>query len=454
MQSINKIFNQIFQTTSENYVSGHEAISNCHKKFSVLRDRDDIGFKVYLYFFPVTSVSEKNEDNFWFLRYKDDNTYDEYDFAGDLLQSYFEYLTNKNKDGFEEKIKVLILKFDEYKHFIYYIFNMQGYSDNLMSTVAYFTKDSSYFKESFKAFVSSESIQSMEFINSIKELVQKKIKDFDLIKKVEKLEEKVSQLSKDLETKEIQKGNLQNETTKLAEELANKNKTDKDKTAQLKNLQENKIKMDSEIRTLREDKIQRDSQFKAWEDDKKKIYSQLDFMNSQIAGLQDDKKKLTEQMQQLQIRIDKIDLRDTLKMCFKYLYLILKSNFKEMKEVNQFWDEIKEIKKILSMDKFKKFNYIDKFINDLVFTGLNPLNTAAHDSSVQYRKIEDIKKYLIGNASTDYDKVVNFFESLPHVYEFIDLFIMFYKSPSDAELEFETKKIKFSDVYNQIFGNL
>ena len=359
MQSINKIFNQIFQTTSENYVSGHEAISNCHKKFSVLRDRDDIGFKVYLCFFPVTSVSEKNEDNFWFLRYKDDNTYDEYDFAGDLLQSYFEYLTNKNKDGFEEKIKVLILKFDEYKHFIYYIFNMQGYSDNLMSTVAYFTKDSSYFKESFKAFVSSESIQSMEFINSIKELVQKKIKDFDLIKKVEKLEEKVSQLSKDLETKEIQKGNLQNENTKLAEELANKNKTDKDKTAQLKNLQENKIKMDSEIRTLREDKIQRDSQFKAWEDDKKKIYSQLDFMNSQIAGLQEDKKKLTEHMQQLQIRIDKIDLRDTLKMCFKYLYLILKSNFKEMKEVNQFWDEIKEIKKILSMDKFKKFNYIE-----------------------------------------------------------------------------------------------
>ena len=99
MQNINKIFNQIFQTTSENYVSGHEAISNCHKKFSVLRDRDDIGFKVYLYFFPVTSTSEKNEDNFWFLRYKDDNTYDEYDFAGDLLQSYFEYLTNKNKDG-------------------------------------------------------------------------------------------------------------------------------------------------------------------------------------------------------------------------------------------------------------------------------------------------------------------------------------------------------------------
>ncbi len=201
MQNINKIFNQIFQTTSENYVSGHEAISNCHKKFSVLRDRDDIGFKVYLYFFPVTSTSEKNEDNFWFLRYKDDNTYDEYDFAGDLLQSYFEYLTNKNKDGFEEKIKVLILKFDEYKHFIYYIFNMQGYSDNLLSTVAYFTKDSSYFKESFKAFVSSESIQSMEFINSIKEL-------FDLVIKVEKLEEKVSQLSKDLETKEIQQRNL------------------------------------------------------------------------------------------------------------------------------------------------------------------------------------------------------------------------------------------------------
>ena len=295
----------------------------------------------------------------------------------------------------------------------------------------------------------------MESINSnLKELIQKKIVDFDLINKVEKLEKEVSQLEENLKNKENLKDNLQKENDKMAEELANKDKNDKDENTQLKTLQEDIIKMNSEIKALKEDKIQSDSKFKAWQEDKKRIDSQLELLFSQITGLQEDKRQLTEQKQQIQIRADKIELRDTLEIYVKYLYKILKTNFKEMKEVNHFWDEIKEIKKILIMDKFKKFNYIDKFINDLVFTGLNPLNTAAHDSSVQYRKIEDIKKYLIANASTDYDKVVNFFESLPHVYEFIDLFIMFHKNHSDAELEFETKKIKFSEVYNQIFGNL
>jgi len=295
----------------------------------------------------------------------------------------------------------------------------------------------------------------MESINSnLKELIQKKIVDFDLINKVEKLEKEVSQLEENLKNKENLKDNLQKENDKMAEELANKDKNDKDENTQLKTLQEDIIKMNSEIKALKEDKIQSDSKFKAWQEDKKRIDSQLELLFSQITGLQEDKRQLTEQMQQIQIRADKIELRDTLKIYVKYLYKILKTNFKEMKEVNHFWDEIKEIKKILIMDKFKKFNYIDKFINDLYFTKLNTLNTSAHDSSVKNRKIKDIKKYLIENASTDYDKVVNFFESLPHVYEFIDLFIMFYKSPSDAELEFETKKIKFSDVYNQIFGNL
>ena len=295
----------------------------------------------------------------------------------------------------------------------------------------------------------------MESINSnLKELIQKKIVDFDIINKVEKLEKEVSQLEENLKNKENLKDNLQKENDKMAEELANKDKNDKDENTQLKTLQEDIIKMNSEIKALKEDKIQSDSKFIAWQEDKKRIDSQLELLFSQITGLQEDKRQLTEQMQQIQIRADKIELRDTLEIYVKYLYKILKTNFKEMKEVNHFWDEIKEIKKILIMDKFKKFNYIDKFINDLYFTKLNTLNTSAHDSSVKNRKIKDIKKYLIENASTDYDKVVNFFESLPHVYEFIDLFIMFHKNHSYAELEFKTKKIKFSEAYNQIFGNL
>ena len=50
-----------------------------------------------------------------------------------------------------------------------------------------------------------------------------------------------------------------------------------------------------------------------------------------------------------------------------------------MKEVYYFWDEIKEIKKILNRNEFKKFYYINDFIEDLDFTSLNPLNTATHN---------------------------------------------------------------------------
>jgi len=63
-----------------------------------------------------------------------------------------------------------------------------------------------------------------------------------------------------------------------------------------------------------------------------------------------------------------------------------------MKEVYYFWDEIKEIKKILDRNEFKQFHYIKDFIEDLDFTSLNPLNTATHNSSLKKRKIEDIKK--------------------------------------------------------------
>ena len=47
------------------------------KKFS---NNDDMAFSVSMYLFAFCSTVENNSDSFWFVKYKNDNIYDEYDF--------------------------------------------------------------------------------------------------------------------------------------------------------------------------------------------------------------------------------------------------------------------------------------------------------------------------------------------------------------------------------------
>ena len=50
-------------------------------------------------------------------------------------------------------------------------------------------------------------------------------------------------------------------------------------------------------------------------------------------------------MAELQKRMDKIDLRDTIKLCIKYLYKILRSKFKETDKVNYFGMRLRKSRK-------------------------------------------------------------------------------------------------------------
>ena len=469
MQNINKLFNRIFKTSEENYVDGNNAISNCRKKFSA--QKDDISVKVFLYFFPIDSKIEKNKDEFWFLKYKDDKEYDEYDFAEDLLKNYAEYLSDKNKINFENRLKLILLKFENYKLFTIYIFNMLEYGDYLMSTVAYFTKDSSFYQEALKIFILPENIQTEGFIQSIKDLIAKKIK---YLEKTEGLQKQIELLKEKSEIKQNKEEDLQKQINELSKQMLY---NDKNIAAQLKALKEEKLQTDSQIKALKEEKIYTDSQIKALKEEKlqtdsqikalkeEKIYTdsqinalkeeilhtdsqlkalkeeklqtdsqinalkeeilhiaaqlkalkeeklqtdsqintlkeeilhtdckleilmtnknnqdnQIKKLSFQIEELKKENKDLKNDMVELQTRMDKIDLRDTIKLCIKYLYKVLKSHFNEMREVYYFWDEIKEIKRILKRNEFKKFYYINDFIEDLDFTSLNPLNTATHN---------------------------------------------------------------------------
>ena len=280
MQKLNYLFNQIFKTSNENYTTGKEAIADCYKKFSILKEKDNICFKVFLYFFPVTSTSEKNTDNFWFVKYKNDKEYDEFDLAEDLLQSYFEYSCDKNKDNFESKIKNICLKFNEYKLFPFYILSIQGYQDNLMATVAYFTKDSSYYKEALNTHVSPNNIQTFDFILNIKELLTKKMLIFELINKVESLKKQLSQISS--EKKETHRKNdnnknkdLEIEIKNLSERLTKLEDKDRIRAEQIKNIQEDNIKLSEQILDLQKDK-------QSYIEENQRLKDEIEQLNSKI----------------------------------------------------------------------------------------------------------------------------------------------------------------------------
>ena len=89
---------------------------------------------------------------------------------------------------------------------------------------------------------------------------------------------------------------------------------------------------------------------------------------------------------ELKDRLEQIDTRDTIKMSLRYPYKILFARFSgEMKRVTNIWEQIDEVKQILSKPEFIRFANVSKFIDYINWTGLNNLNEKAHDSSQKKR---------------------------------------------------------------------
>ena len=136
------------------------------------------------------------------------------------------------------------------------------------------------------------------------------------------------------------------------------------------------------------------------------LRNQIQNLNTEVTTLRGENVEIKE-------RLDKIDLRDTIKMSFKYLYNILRTKFNTEPEANNFWEQTEQIKKILSREEYSKYKFLVRFIEDIEFTKLYDLNTATHNSDIEERKISDIKKYMQNISDTDLNKVVNFFNNLP-----------------------------------------
>ena len=181
----------------------------------------------------------------------------------------------------------------------------------------------------------------------------------------------------------------------------------------------------------------------------KKLNSHFTLLKEKLSLYKEETKKNEDEINYLKERIEKIDLRDTLKMSFRYLYNILYSKFPQVQYFTNFWEQINEIKRIFSLPEFIKYNYIVSFIDNIQFYQLDSLNKAAHDPTSK-KNLYDIKKYLQNYSEDDLIKIVNFFNKFPYIEDFINLHVNFYFNPKKADEEFQ-KKIKYSEAFEQIF---
>ena len=345
MEDLNQLLNTALGTTNQNYCYSAENLKKCGEKFYELSDKDNTAFNVSLYLFPM-NASEKNTKDFWFQKYKDNNRYDEFDFAFDVLRSYILYISEKDIKAFNSRITLNARKFGNYKFFSDFLSAVLDYVDELMAIGAYLTKDALYFENFLELKVSPEKIQTSDFISDIRKQIRFKKEYYTITRKYNELLNFV-----------------QNSESRRNGIIQNLNK-------EIINLKEKNVVMEGQINELR-------------------------------------------------VRLDKIDLRDTINMSFKYLYNILHTKFNTEDYANNFWDQVGEIKKILSRKEYSKYDFIIKFIDDMEFTQLTDLNKEAHHSEEKKRKFSDIKKYMQYTSNDDLNKVVEFFNALPNIDDFI-----------------------------------
>ena len=179
MEELNTLLNKALETKNENYINPN-GMKNCLNIFEKKLKKDNITFKLYLYIFPINSSLEKNIEEFWFIKYKIDKKYNEYDFAIDLLKCYIQYLSDKDNKKFESKIIEKIKLFKNYKLIGYFLSVLEKYDDKIRAIISYIIKDPIYFKDNFELNVSPENIQSLPSITDIKRYLEKKSLLLDL----------------------------------------------------------------------------------------------------------------------------------------------------------------------------------------------------------------------------------------------------------------------------------
>ena len=215
MEDLNILLNTALRTAKENYCDTAENIEKCRKKFYDLSSNDNTALNVCLYLFPFSPL-EQNSKEFLFQKYKDNNKYDEFDFALDVLRSYINYLSEKNSGRYNSRIIESAKKFGNYKHVDEFLSIILDYVDESMAIDAYLTKDNFYFEKILELKVSPEQIQTLDFLKIIK-------KQIDFKKDYYKLNRKYNSLINLFQDSESVKKDIIQDFRNQIQSLNNKN---------------------------------------------------------------------------------------------------------------------------------------------------------------------------------------------------------------------------------------
>ena len=177
METLNLLLNEILETKNKKS-TGEEGLKIYNDILEKLSEKDKATFIVFHYFFPKSPSFDTNSKEFWFMKYKNDEHYNEYKFCVGLLKCYKEYLTDKDYKNFELKIVENIKLFKNSKYISELFSVANNYEQRIFATVAYITKDSSYFEDEFGIFETPENIQKISFIKKSKIISKKRKKHF------------------------------------------------------------------------------------------------------------------------------------------------------------------------------------------------------------------------------------------------------------------------------------
>ena len=460
MEVLNALLNDALGTESESYI-GIDGIKKCYNALEKLSKEDKAALIVFLYFFPNDSSSEKNTESFWFIKYEKEKNYNEYEFAKDLLKIYSQYTKEKNYESFESKILEKIKLFKNSKLIGDFLSILEEFDERILAIISYITKDPSYFEDAFELFISSGKIQTFSFIKNARNYLTKRKLVLDLKKglhligiysnELEEVKSSNKKLTNELEEVKSSNKNLTNKIIGLEDEnsgLKNNNKrlmnVALDLEKAVSNLEKDNAKLKNNISVLKNNISVLNKKVGDLQINNNK-------MEGEIKALKKDSIEKEKKIGEMNERLEQIDLRDTVKLSIRYLYKVFLSKFpSEVNFTEKIWEQIDEVKKILSKPEFKDFCFIPEFIDMITFDKLAHFNHIAHDSTKKKRNFKNIKKYMQKYSNFDLEKVTSFLENLPHINEFINLNLLFYLDQGKVDAEFQ-KTITYADIYKTIF---
>ena len=402
MEVLNALLNDALGTESESYI-GIDGIKKCYNALEKLSKEDKAALIVFLYFFPNDSSSEKNTESFWLIKYEKEKNYNEYEFAKDLLKIYSQYTKEKNYESFESKILEKIKLFKNSKLIGDFLSILEEFDERILAIISYITKDPSYFEDAFELFISSGKIQTFSFIKNARNYLTKRKLVLDLKKGLHL----IGIYSNELE--EVKSSNK-----KLTNELEEVKSSNKNLTNKIIGLEDENSGLKNNNKRLMNVALDLEKAVSNFEKDNVKLKNNISVLNKKVGDLQINNNKMEGEIKALKKdsiekekkigemneRLEQIDLRDTVKLSIRYLYKVFLSKFpSEVNFTEKIWEQIDEVKKILSKPEFKDFCFIPEFIDMITFDKLAHFNHIAHDSTKK-KEILKILKNTCRNIQT------------------------------------------------------